>query len=259
MTYLSLPISSESIYQTALEQVLGGTHMRMGIYGISDITTDQFHAEIKTWPNWRTMLSQLLIYNMASFRIELRAYVFGERPKTYTDDDMKSVLNVFAKYDITMYHATIMSENQIRITNLSTLAISDYAFGVPISITLAQKLSDDEKAQIDNFALNANPTMSFVVNIEEVAKLLQTRKGNLVKTLKNSYAQGIDYSITNNTINGKPGYVGRGKNTVRHVFVTQDCFKELCMQSHTERAALVRTYFMHDSKNRVNGLSAEEC
>ena len=37
----------ESTYQTALEQVLGGTHKRLGVYGISDITTDEFHAEIK--------------------------------------------------------------------------------------------------------------------------------------------------------------------------------------------------------------------
>ena len=146
------------------------------------------------------MLSQLLMYNMASFRNELRAYVFGERPKTYTDDDMKSILDVFTNYGIMMYHAEILSETQIRITDLSTLEISEYVVGVPISIfgtPASCDLSDIEKTQIDNI-LYANPTMSCVVNIEEVAELLQMIKGNLVKTLKNSYVQCIDYSITKN-------------------------------------------------------------
>jgi len=185
---------SEVIYQKALEQVLGGTHQRMGIYGISDITTDEFHAEIKEWTRWRTMLSQLLIYNIASFRPELRAYVFGERPKSYKDNDMISILKVFSTYGIKLYQVTIMSKTKIQITNLSTLEVIENTI-IPIHIIPTNELNDAEKYMIDN-AFRPSPEMAFVVNIEEVADLLNTRKNNLLQTLKNSYRFGLQHLKT---------------------------------------------------------------
>ena len=56
----------ESTYQKHLESILDGKHVDYGIYGVSDITTDILHAEIKSWKSWKNVIGQLLSYNRAS-------------------------------------------------------------------------------------------------------------------------------------------------------------------------------------------------
>ena len=227
-------IASESVYQSALEQVLGGTHKRMGIYGVSDITTDQFHAEIKTWLNWRMMLAQLLIYNAASSRSQLRAYVFGERPSTYTEDDVKAVLRLFTQYGITMYHVTFMSASQISITNLSTSEITEHVLCDPIRHKKPkEQLSELHKTQIE-IALKSNS-----IDLDDVASWLRMRKEALAKTLHASYTEGSDYFVTQHTRIPRQ----RGGHNRQLVTLTLDCFKRLCMRSKGYHADLVCAYF----------------
>lgn len=72
-----MAIRNEQFYQKILEKQLNGKHMYLRT-GITDITNDKFHAEIKCWSNWQDSLKQLLVYNFAERRNELRAYFFGE-------------------------------------------------------------------------------------------------------------------------------------------------------------------------------------
>lgn len=82
----------------------------------------------------------------------------------------------------------------------------------------------------------------FVVSLDSVAHWLGITKSNLHVTLKASYTLGIDYSVnltTNPRITGK-----YGRNSYKHILLTPDCFKRLCMRSRGKRAEDVRTYFI---------------
>lgn len=68
---------TEDVYQKILERHLGGTHQYLRI-GVTDITTDMFHAEIKEWSCYKEAIGQLMCYNCEDPRLELRLYLFGK-------------------------------------------------------------------------------------------------------------------------------------------------------------------------------------
>lgn len=78
----------------------------------------------------------------------------------------------------------------------------------------------------------------FVINLEQVAKWLQCRKRDLLRTLKNSYKNGIDYIVNR----AKPK-VKYGNNHLL-CMITPDCFKRICMLSRSRNAEQVRSYFI---------------
>lgn len=80
-----------------------------------------------------------------------------------------------------------------------------------------------------------------VIDLEIVAAYLDTRKNNMLKTLKESYVRNVDYTIT--TYRGKNP--GKKKQTI---LLTPDCFKLLCMQSKSKNAQKVRLYFLEVEK-----------
>lgn len=71
----------ESYYQKILENHLNGQHLTVGT-GITDVSTDGIHAEIKIWRDYRQGIAQLLLYNAASKRDRLQLYLFGNCTKT---------------------------------------------------------------------------------------------------------------------------------------------------------------------------------
>lgn len=71
----------ESYYQKILENHLSGQHLTVGT-GITDVSTDGIHAEIKIWRDYRQGIAQLLLYNAASKRDRLQLYLFGNCTKT---------------------------------------------------------------------------------------------------------------------------------------------------------------------------------
>ena len=54
---------NEAFYQKILERELNGKHMYLRT-GITDITNDEFHAEIKRWSKWRQVVTQIMLYNV---------------------------------------------------------------------------------------------------------------------------------------------------------------------------------------------------
>ena len=114
-------------------------------------------------------------------------------------------------------------------------------------LVFLKKYTPIDDSFIDDFfslyTIGSNPS-SFVVSLDMVAKWLDARKANLFRIVKSSYVLDIDYNVTKNAIKGAKGSVGRGKNTIRIVMLTPDCFKALCMQSQTKKSVFVRSYFI---------------
>ena len=92
---------------------------------------------------------------------------------------------------------------------------------------------------IDDFfgLYDPNDKYNFAINLENIAKWMNTNKSDLKDTLINSYKEKIDYKI----IKGKSnGLKGKPKETI---LLTSKCFKLMAMQSKTKKAIQVREYY----------------
>lgn len=88
---------NESFYQLMMESILDATHKTLPM-GVTDITTDTKHVEIKDWKCWKEALGQLMYYNTADPKDGLEVYFFGQRPRTAPE-----VFDVFKKHNITPF------------------------------------------------------------------------------------------------------------------------------------------------------------
>ncbi len=68
---------NEYFFQKILELHFRATHKKLPC-GETDITTDEFHAEIKEWNCYKEAIGQLVCYNSFDPRHELRIYLFGK-------------------------------------------------------------------------------------------------------------------------------------------------------------------------------------
>lgn len=68
---------NEAFYQSILEKYLGKSHKSIEV-GITDVTTDICHAEIKEWKNYKEAVGQLIIYNSCDKKEKLEMYMFGK-------------------------------------------------------------------------------------------------------------------------------------------------------------------------------------
>jgi hypothetical protein len=89
---------NENFYQKILEQYLNGSHKTLKC-GISDITTDEIHAEIKIWEDYKCALGQILTYDHEDPKQKLQVYFFGK----YTDNKKESVIDLYKKHNIEVY------------------------------------------------------------------------------------------------------------------------------------------------------------
>jgi hypothetical protein len=94
---------NEEFYQKVLELALGGTHMKLHV-GITDVTTESLHAEIKLWEDWKAAVGQLMCYNNELQRDELRLYCFGKygqkAKKAAIENITRSGIKVFEFIDV---------------------------------------------------------------------------------------------------------------------------------------------------------------
>jgi hypothetical protein len=67
---------TEAFYQPVVEKYLGGGHKNLR-FGVTDVTTDDAHAEIKNWECMHEAVGQLLLYNFLDPKKELHIYLFG--------------------------------------------------------------------------------------------------------------------------------------------------------------------------------------
>jgi hypothetical protein len=92
---------------------------------------------------------------------------------------------------------------------------------------------------IDDFfgLYDPNDKYNFAINLENIAKWMNTNKSDLKDTLINSYKEKIDYKIIKGKSNGMKG---KPKDTI---LLTPKCFKLMAMQSKTKKAIQVREYY----------------
>ena len=81
----------------------------------------------------------------------------------------------------------------------------------------------------------------YTINLNNISKWLELRKDNLKVLLVSNFIEDQDYIILE-----KPKGKGRGigSNNVKPVYLTYTCAKLLCMISRSEKAALIRNYYI---------------
>jgi hypothetical protein len=105
---------NEEFYQRIVEAYLGGTHMKVEC-GVTDVTTNDIHAEIKDWKEWKYALGQLIVYNVCEPRDRLQMYLFGNYLTTYkikAINVLKTInVEVFEFYEDNAGNTTIVSHD----------------------------------------------------------------------------------------------------------------------------------------------------
>ena len=96
----------------------------------------------------------------------------------------------------------------------------------------------------DFFGLYTEKTddTDFVINIDAVSTWLKIIRGNIKKTLLETYRENIDYkvSINKSTTAGRPS---------ESIFLTPDCFKRICMLTKSSKGEEVRSYYIQLEKH----------
>lgn len=228
----------ESVYQKALEAHLGGKHCRYR-YGETDVTTDTMHAEIKSWRNWKSGLGQLLYYNFASPRKDLRLYLFGEKPTIYDVDEIQTFLD---KYDVSLYCLSSNDES-LQVFDVTSKTTKSIAICNAKSTTTIEipHLSVDLDENI-KLAVTRALTVNEDIRIECVTEWLQCNKRVLMETLRNSYIQDIDYTVQK--IPNPNRHRSRYSNNYKRVIITCDTFQKICMLSRGARADSMRRFLI---------------
>ena len=79
----------------------------------------------------------------------------------------------------------------------------------------------------------------FTISLELISNWLNVRKDHIKRLLKNNFTENQDYIINKVT-----GLKGIGKNNVKLVLLTYSCSKLLCMISKSEKASIIRNYYI---------------
>lgn len=106
---------NENFYQLLLEQYLGGTHKTLPC-GITDISTDDCHAEIKEWKSWKEAIGQLTCYNSVDPRPFLAMYMFGK----YSDSAKQRSINVAKNCGFAIYEFKESEDGAIYVEDCTT-------------------------------------------------------------------------------------------------------------------------------------------
>lgn len=88
---------------------------------------------------------------------------------------------------------------------------------------------------VTDFIYSIHSNNDFEISIRDVSKWLKVHEWALKDTIYRSYKKDIDYIIDQQQTNGRPQ---------QDIYLTVDCFKEVCMKSNSKRGELVRKYFI---------------
>ena len=105
---------SEAFYQKLLEAHHQGSHCKTRC-GVTDITTETMHAELKRWDCWKEALGQILSYQHAKNKEELRVYLFGK----YTERCKQTAAEVFQSFNVSVYDC-VDSDDGVDIVRYDT-------------------------------------------------------------------------------------------------------------------------------------------
>jgi hypothetical protein len=101
---------NELYYQKFLEKQLSATHKKTK-FGITDISNETHHIEIKHWINYKSALGQLLSYNFNDNK-SLAAYFFG----SVSEHQKQDIITLFHTNNVSV-HELIDTPTGIQIIN----------------------------------------------------------------------------------------------------------------------------------------------
>lgn len=132
---------NEKAYQHLLEthRFPGASHRKLAC-GITDITTDTVHAEIKHYSGWKEAIGQLMAYNAVLPRPELHVYFFGK----YAPSCKKMAAQVMATTSIQPFEMRI-TEDAFILEHLITGEQTTYPLP-PTSLAMPTQ-SQDQASQ----------------------------------------------------------------------------------------------------------------
>jgi phage anti-repressor protein len=96
---------------------------------------------------------------------------------------------------------------------------------------------DDKKSEYDK-----------TINLNNISKWLNVRKDNLKKLLIDNFEDGKDYNEFKEKTIGK----GKGSNNTKTILLTYECSKLLCMISRSEKATMIRNFYIEIEKILIN-------
>ncbi len=83
----------------------------------------------------------------------------------------------------------------------------------------------------------------YVINLEKLAFWLNVTKGNLKILLESNFDENEDYEITE-IGKGRGKGMGKGGNNKETILLRYTCAKELCMLSRSEKASIIRKFYI---------------
>lgn len=104
---------SELFYQLLLEKHLGGSHKALSC-GITDVTTENSHSEIKEWKSWKEGVGQLHCYNKADPKENLNLYLFGSCSKKCK----KEAIDISLSFGFNVYEF-VHENDKVKIIDLA--------------------------------------------------------------------------------------------------------------------------------------------
>ncbi len=87
--------------------------------------------------------------------------------------------------------------------------------------------------------------IDIIINFDIICEWLNVKKENLKRLLINKFDKNFDYTETKKQ---KKQINSTGLTTYYEIFISPNCFKELCMLSQTAKAKEVRKYFIEMEK-----------
>jgi hypothetical protein len=112
----------ECVYQKAIEKLLGGAHMSIPIVGVSDVTNEHCHAEIKELRSWKGGIGQLLSYRAGAHRDHLKLYFYRKKNEGMPSEDMcKSIQKTCSDNGIEPYLLDYNEDHKLSVMNLKTM------------------------------------------------------------------------------------------------------------------------------------------
>jgi phage anti-repressor protein len=82
------------------------------------------------------------------------------------------------------------------------------------------------------------------IDLEKIAKWLNVRKDHIKRLLIDNFDDNIDYDEIKIKNIGK----GKGSNNKKTILLTYECAKLLCMISRSEKADVIRKYYIELEK-----------
>ena len=76
-TNIWIEFQNEFFYQMLVEYLLKGHHKKL-ICGMTDVTNETCHAEIKDWSQYKHAIGQIMTYNIVDRKPSKEIYMFGD-------------------------------------------------------------------------------------------------------------------------------------------------------------------------------------